>query len=271
MRGYKTMLGCSECVHNEKRNRRIPIKQLIEKWKSKIKDEISYELIDLSIENNWDEKTKIKLLCPIHGEFETTIGSRNSGSGCLKCYRDRQHNGCNLSPNRFVSTNEWITRFKSVHGDLYDYSLITEIKNNSDKIPIICPVHGVFYQSPNKHFNSKTMCPKCKIKSKGEIQLINYLKSQNIQFECEKTFAELKGLGGFPLRYDFYIPQFNLLVEYDGIVHYQDRFNRPEVFLKQQKHDKMKTDYAVNNNFNFIRCSHLKDFIKEFESKYFKK
>jgi hypothetical protein len=112
------------------------------------------------------------------------------------------------------------------------------------------------------------MCPKCKTKSKGEVQLIKYFNDNNIKFECEKTFNDLRGLGGFPLRYDFYLDKYNLLIEYDGIVHYQDRFNRPNIFLKQQAHDKMKTEYAVNNNFNFIRCSHVHDFIKEFESKY---
>lgn len=154
-------------------------------------------------------------------------------------------------------------------GDIYDYSLITKIKNNIDKIPIICKKHGVFYQSPNKHYNCKTMCPKCKTKSKGEIQLIKYFTDHKIKFETEKTFDNLNGLGGLPLRYDFYLEKYNLLIEYDGIVHYQDRFNRPEIFLKQQTHDKMKTEYAINNRFNFIRCSHINDFIKEFESKYF--
>jgi hypothetical protein len=266
--GYKKIKGCSECIHDEKVNRRITISELIEKWKTKIKDNIDYSLIDLSIQNNWNEKTKITLSCPIHGKFETTIGSRNSGASCLECYRERQRQGCNLSGNRIITTEQWIERFKSIHGDLYDYSLITEIKNNIDKIPIICKEHGIFYQSPNKHYNSKTMCPKCKTKSKGEVQLIKYFNDNNIKFECEKTFNGLRGLGGFPLRYDFYLEKYNLLIEYDGIVHYQDRFNRPDIFLKQQTHDKMKTEYAIDNHYNFIRCSHVHDFIKEFESEY---
>ena len=50
---------------------------------------------------------------------------------------------------------------KEVHGDKYDYSLITEYKNDRIKYPIICKTHGVFYKCFNKHIHMAQGCPKC--------------------------------------------------------------------------------------------------------------
>lgn len=59
-----------------------------------------------------------------------------------------------------LSTEEFIEKAKLIHGDKYDYSKI-EYKNYETKICIICPIHGEFYQTPNKHLNG-CGCPKCK-------------------------------------------------------------------------------------------------------------
>lgn len=56
-----------------------------------------------------------------------------------------------------------IKRFKDVHGDRYDYSLV-EYKNSKTKVKIICKEHGVFEQTPEKHC-SKQGCPKCNNKN----------------------------------------------------------------------------------------------------------
>ena len=55
-----------------------------------------------------------------------------------------------------------IVKFKEVHGDTYNYSLVQYIKNNI-KVKIICQKHGVFEQTPEKHKQGKK-CPRC---SKG--------------------------------------------------------------------------------------------------------
>ena len=57
-----------------------------------------------------------------------------------------------------MTTEEFIARAKQVHGDKYDYSLV-EYVNAHTKIKIICPVHGVFEQTPDGHL--KHGCSKC--------------------------------------------------------------------------------------------------------------
>ena len=64
-----------------------------------------------------------------------------------------------------LDTDTVIKRFKAVHGDIYDYSLIN-YKNDTTKMPIICLLHGLFYQSHQGHYRQEHGCPKCgKIRS----------------------------------------------------------------------------------------------------------
>ncbi len=96
-----------------------------------------------------DRKTKLKIICPIHGEFEQRPIQHIRGYGCISC-----------SSNPPVDNKIAIEKFKSVHGDLYDYSLVKYI-NNETKVKIICRAHGIFEQTPSKHFNKQQRCFKC--------------------------------------------------------------------------------------------------------------
>lgn len=99
---------------------------------------------------------KVKIICPIHGVFEQTPRMHLTGRGCKQCGRNRTK----------LTTDEFIRRAKSVHGDKYDYSEVEYIGTH-DKVKIICPEHGAFYQTPHCHIISKQNCPKCAAKSGG--------------------------------------------------------------------------------------------------------
>lgn len=98
-------------------------------------------------------QTKICIICPEHGEFWQTPGNHLSGSGCPRC-----------SGKIRKTTNEFIADAKKKHGDKYDYSLV-DYKNNSSKVCIICPEHGEFWQTPNKHLRGDG-CPVCSVNRK---------------------------------------------------------------------------------------------------------
>lgn len=66
-------------------------------------------------------------------------------------------------------TLNYIKRAKEIHGDKYDYSLIEDIKNNSEKIEINCQKHGIFEQKVLNHIILKQGCPSCA----GNIKLTN--------------------------------------------------------------------------------------------------
>lgn len=59
-----------------------------------------------------------------------------------------------------------IEKSTKVHNSFYDYSLIKGYKNNSSKVPIICPIHGVFHQIMKNHVKG-IGCPFCGKKASG--------------------------------------------------------------------------------------------------------
>ena len=62
--------------------------------------------------------------------------------------------------NNKKTSEEFIKEANLVHGDKYDYSLV-KYETSKNKIKIICPIHGVFEQTPDSHINKKSKCPKC--------------------------------------------------------------------------------------------------------------
>lgn len=65
-----------------------------------------------------------------------------------------------MNPTKTLDT--FIAQCILVHGTKYDYSLITSYVNNRTKVSIICPIHGIFYQTPSKHLCQRTECPPCR-------------------------------------------------------------------------------------------------------------
>ena len=90
---------------------------------------------------------KVIVTCPKHGDFEIVAYNHLKGSGCPIC------------SGAVLNTEEFIKRARQVHGDKYDYSKVEYIKANQ-KVCIICPEHGEFWQTPNKHLGGAG-CPKC--------------------------------------------------------------------------------------------------------------
>src|SRR5208283_3925698 len=89
------------------------------------------------------------------------------------------------------------------------------------KVEIICKKHGSFYQTPNLHIVLKHGCPKCKL-SHGELRIIKFLESNNIEYVTQKTFNDFRNSFTDKMyQYDFYIPSKNLLIEYDGKQHFE--------------------------------------------------
>lgn len=86
--------------------------------------------------------------------------------------------------------------------------------------------------------------------SYGENYIINILKKNNIKFITEKTYPDLKDKGFF--RYDFYIQDYNLLIEYHGEQHFK---THNDFFLNAKEtvyRDKQKYEYAIKNKINIL-------------------
>jgi len=99
-------------------------------------------------------KTKVTIICPIHGDFEQRPNDHLRTKGCNKC---------GIANTKIKTTDtieQFIEKAKKVHGDLYDYSKVKYI-NNRTKVEIICDKHGSFFQKPNSHIDSGYKCTNC--------------------------------------------------------------------------------------------------------------
>ncbi len=144
--------------------------------KSNIKHNFRY---DYSLVNYNGRCDKIKIICKTHGVFEQNAKNHLSGNNCPEC-----------SNLKRINMDIFIERSNKIHNNKFDYSLVK--KYSKDKIKIICPQHGIFEQSPNKHMNGDG-CSSCS----GNKKLNN-----NIFIE--------RAINIHHNRYDY------SLVEYDG-------------------------------------------------------
>mgnify|MGYP001766946401 CR=1 FL=1 len=225
--------GCPACSGNKKLNNQ----EFIKRAKEIHSDKYDYSLVDYKGIDN-----KVKIICPEHGIFEQTPNKHigKTERGCPKC-----NGGVNLDTITFIENA------KKIHGDKYDYSLV-DYKNTSINIKIICPVHGIFEQKPRHHIYG-CGCSKCS-ESNGEKVIIKFLKNEN--FIRQKKFKDCRYIK--ILSFDFYLPEKNLCIEYDGEQHYKPikYFGGNEAFIKTQMRDKIKTDFCIKNNINLLRIKY---------------
>ena len=137
---------------------------------------------DYSRVNYTRMRDKIIIICPKHGNFKQGVNNHIVlKQGCPKCFNETR----GLNQHK-ITTEEFITRAKKIHGDKYDYSE-SICYGSCEKVYIRCPIHGIFRQMATKHLRGQG-CRKCISKiSKSEIEFLNYLKIPN---ECRQCFID---------------------------------------------------------------------------------
>lgn len=99
--------------------------------------------------------------------------------------------------------------------------------------------------------NGHTQSCGCINYSIGEFNISNLLKQNNIKFITQKSYTDLPNL-----RFDFYLPDYNRLIEFDGIQHFiytENWHQSKEEYDKARRRDEMKNSYALNNNIPLVR------------------
>ena len=142
------------------------------------------------------------------------------------------------------------------------YTIIGYYVNAKSLTEIRCNIcNHTWKTKPNWLLTNRSGCPYCN-SPKGETIISKILDTFNISYESQKTFDDLKDKDC--LSYDFYVPGQNILIEYQGLQHYQpvDYFGGEAKFKLQQKHDKMKADYAKDYNYNLIVIPYTNDYQK---------
>lgn len=196
------------------------------------------------------QKRIITFECPRHGiqkvawrpkmEYKKDI--------CLSCSVERKR----------IPENIFLDKLKNKYGDSVDYAKVVYV-NWCTPVTLICPTHGEFSAPPNDLLRKRrrfVACPKCR-KSYGEELIKQFLILNKIEYIRQYRLPVFK-TKGLKLRYDFYLPKLNILIEFDGIQHFIpiEKWGGLENLRKTQMRDEIKNKFARTYNIPLLRISY---------------
>ena len=166
-------VGCRKCYADRTRNAQGTI---IARFHEAHGDHYNYEKVIYERCNS-----NVTIVCSVHGDFQQTPSAHIAGSGCPKCAVEGQA----------LTTKDFIQKARAKHGAKYNYGQVQYV-NNSTKVTISCPQHGLFAQNPNNHLRGNK-CPKCvkesitEAKHGFEYKGISY---RSIKHACQKLIKD---------------------------------------------------------------------------------
>lgn len=191
---------------------------------------------------------------------EILQGDLLRGRGCNVCCFPSQK--VLIGYNDMATTSPWIVKWLENKEDAYKYTNLSMKKINfkcnycgNIKNMRICDFNALIYQ-----------CKKCGDKvSIGEKIMFNVLDQLGIKFKTEYSPKWIK-----PKRYDFYLTDYNIIIETHGIQHYKESTgNRKKPIENEQENDRIKKEVAIYNgveeeNYIVIDCRESEiNFIKQ--------
>ena len=249
--------NCAYCS-TEKRNIRYTTEEWITKAKEIHGDKYDYSKVEY---NKTDDK--VCVIChkkdefgEEHGEFWVTP---HSHTGLLKT-------GCPKCSNKYSDKERFIKLANKKYNNYYDYSKVEYVNATTDVI-IICPKHGEFKTTPNRHLNNST-CPLCNESSlEHTIRLL--LEENNIRYEFQKTFEWLKYESHMFL--DFYLTDYSIAIECQGEQHFKpiDFFGGEDELKIIKERDRIKRQLCEENNIKLLYYTetNLENFSENINSK----
>lgn len=242
--------GCKYCgIERRVLKRRVPFESVKEAFEEK-----GYILISTQ-KDYVNSSSKLRYVCPYHKDKETylTYGSLREGHGCRYCAGEE-------NSKRQRKDFAEIERLFAEKGYIL-LSTKEKYKNSQSQLEYICPKHPDIVQDVSYHnFVSGTGCRYCASQnSSGERRIRELLEERRIAFEEQKKFKDLRNpKTGYLLSYDFYLPNYNILIEYqggyhNGMVNKRNPKRQTEQQLKeQQDRDNLKREYAKNHNIKLL-------------------
>lgn len=146
----------------------------------------------------------------------------------------------------------------------------SEYKGSNNSIKCKCSICGHEWEPKAENLLKGSNCPKCHL-YKGEQQISKYLDINNIkyiiQYKIEKPFESREFI-----LIDFYLPDYNLFIEYNGKQHYVpiEYFGGEIQYKNQIQRDENLRDYCKENNINLLEI-HYDENIEEKLDEYFRK
>jgi len=225
---------CPECGNKAKRTNEIFINE--------VKDKYGDEYTPLSKFITARKKVKMKHSVCGHVWEITPDKFLMQDRKCPMCYG-----------NNLKTQAQFINEVNDKHGDMYE--ILGEYINSKTHVLVRCNTCANEWLVTPDNLLRGYGCPACNF-SKGEIEIQNYLQGKNIDYEIQYIFDDL--IGNYqPLRFDFAIiknDELQLLIEYDGLQHYERAgYVTKDKFKIQQEYDLKKDKYCKENKIPLYR------------------
>lgn len=138
-----------------------------------------------------------------------------------------------------------------------DVTLLGDFKNFQTKVFVKCNKCKYEWEALPQNLLRGHACPKCN-QSLGERKIIEILDKLKVDYNYKYPFDDC--VDKFVLPFDFYIPKYNLCIEYDGIQHFQPvaHFGGEEQLKIQKRHDEIKDKYCKDNGIRLLRIKYTK-------------
>ena len=240
----RNIKGCQYCKGN------------LPEWyvRQKIAEEFPY--IEL-LGNYKNMSTPTDCYCKKHNVYWRTKPQYIlEGHGCLECGREK------VSVRHTLSQKEFENVIAMVNTDL---EIVSEYKGMEYDVTVRCKKCGHIWTLNAYSLKANgTRCKKCSYTYKGEDKIIDVLEGLECKFVHQYKFSDCRDKR--PLPFDFYLPEYNLCIEFDGEQHYKPKFGE-DSFIQTQKHDKIKNEYCESHNIKLLRipyweCSNAEEIIK---------
>lgn len=153
-----------------------------------------------------DGAAYLQVVCPAHGEFLQLAQDHIKGIGCEKCARP------------VFNLDTFTASATEAHGGKFNYEK-ADYTGTTDKVCIICPEHGEYWQTPNMHVNMQQGCPRCGHVGPSVAQL-------EIAAFLQQHTSVLIGHRVSRKELDVFMPDLNLAVEYHGLIWHSTKFQK---------------------------------------------
>ena len=238
--------ACYDCRHLKMYERNLSERQENLYTKALYACEKRGYILLTSKEDIKNNTTYIKYVCPLHGVHEMRISNLINGKGCPDCATDNARKAYQLSQDEISK------RVKDCGGVLLNGE---EYVNQYEKNLLIkCPECGTPFLTSLVLFTQHggQVCDYCmNTESVGEKRIRIYLENHDIEFKQEYWFEDCRDVN--PLPFDFYIPEYNMMIEFDGRQHYGETNYFSYSFEKTKEHDLIKNNYCNNHDIRIIR------------------
>lgn len=245
--------GCPECAKLNRAKKQTKSKEQFIKDANLVHNSFyDYSLVDYK-----NSGTKIKIICPKHGMFEQTPNAHLNKRGCPKC-----------ANNETKTTEQFIVEVKNIKLDkVYDFSK-TKYINARTNIAVVCKkCNKDFFINPRSLLKGTVKaCPNCNYYI-GEKIIEETLKENNVKYISQYKF---KNSEISKLSFDFYLPEKNITIEYQGLQHFKavKKWGGEERLKRQQINDQRKREFCKKNNIKEIEITkeNLKDILTIFKN-----